>query len=125
MIERPRIPELTVPAGAIPHPKGRARCISKAHGARRRSMTAQLLPSKVRLPGPAVVEEFGSTTVVFPGQELLVDPHGILVIGADRNRSRRCCDEPTHDHLLAQAPARLRKRNPQSIRSCCRSSKVP
>jgi N-methylhydantoinase A len=26
------------------------------------------------------VEEFGSTTVVFPEQELLVDPHGILII---------------------------------------------
>jgi N-methylhydantoinase A len=36
-----------------------------------------------RLPGPAVVEEFGSTTVVFPQQELAVDPHGILVIRGD------------------------------------------
>jgi len=27
-----------------------------------------------------VVEEFGSTTVVFPGQYVEVDPHGILVI---------------------------------------------
>ncbi len=33
-----------------------------------------------RLDGPAVVEEFGSTTVVFPGQHLDVDPHGILII---------------------------------------------
>jgi N-methylhydantoinase A len=40
------------------------------------------LPSGHRLPGPAVVEEFGSTTVVFPGQVLTVDPHGILVIHA-------------------------------------------
>jgi N-methylhydantoinase A len=29
-----------------------------------------------------VVEEFGSTTVVFPGQHLRVDPHGILIIHA-------------------------------------------
>jgi N-methylhydantoinase A len=28
------------------------------------------------------VEEFGSTTVVFPGQHLEVDPHGILIIRA-------------------------------------------
>ncbi len=28
----------------------------------------------------AVVEEFGSTTVVFPGQQLEVDPHGILIV---------------------------------------------
>jgi N-methylhydantoinase A len=27
-----------------------------------------------------VIEEFGSTTVVFPGQDVEVDPHGILVI---------------------------------------------
>jgi N-methylhydantoinase A len=32
------------------------------------------------LDGPAVVEEFGSTTVVFPGQSLDVDTHGILTI---------------------------------------------
>ena len=30
--------------------------------------------------GPLVVEEFGSTTVVFPGQSVEADPHGILVV---------------------------------------------
>jgi N-methylhydantoinase A len=30
--------------------------------------------------GPAIVEEFGSTTVILPGQHLTVDPHGILII---------------------------------------------
>ena len=30
--------------------------------------------------GPAIIEEFGSTTVVFPGQRVEVDPHGILII---------------------------------------------
>src|SRR5579862_4129724 len=38
------------------------------------------LPAGFRLDGPAVVEEFGSTTVVFPGQSLHVDPHGILIV---------------------------------------------
>lgn len=38
------------------------------------------LPPGFTLEGPAVVEEFGSTTVVFPGQMLAVDPHGILII---------------------------------------------
>jgi N-methylhydantoinase A len=33
-----------------------------------------------RLDGPLVVEEFGSTTVVFPGQALTVDPHGIMLV---------------------------------------------
>jgi N-methylhydantoinase A len=38
------------------------------------------LPAGARVDGPAVIEEFGSTTVVFPGQVVEVDPHGILVI---------------------------------------------
>src|SRR6202048_4681061 len=38
------------------------------------------LPPGLRLQGPAVVEEVGSTTVIFPQQELAVDPHGILII---------------------------------------------
>jgi N-methylhydantoinase A len=40
------------------------------------------LPPNYKLAGPAVVEEFGSTTVVFPGQQLTVDPHGILIVHA-------------------------------------------
>ena len=32
--------------------------------------------------GPAIVEEFGSTAAVFPGQRCEVDPHGILIIRA-------------------------------------------
>jgi N-methylhydantoinase A len=40
------------------------------------------LPAGFTLTGPAIVEEFGSTSVVFPGQELTVDPHGILLIRA-------------------------------------------
>ena len=39
-----------------------------------------LLPQGKPVDGPAVIEEFGSTTVVFPGQMVEVDPHGILVI---------------------------------------------
>jgi N-methylhydantoinase A len=38
------------------------------------------LPSGSHVNGPAIVEEFGSTTAVFPGQTVEVDPHGILVI---------------------------------------------
>src|SRR5262249_23143911 len=33
-----------------------------------------------RIIGPAVIEEFGSTTVVFPAQHLDVDAHGVLVV---------------------------------------------
>ncbi len=87
IIERPRIPELKFPAGVIPQPKGTRPVYFQGTWRETPIHDRQLLPSKVRLPGPVVVEEFGSTTVVFPGQELFVDPHGILVIGADRNRS--------------------------------------
>jgi N-methylhydantoinase A len=38
------------------------------------------LGAGLMLEGPAIVEEFGSTTVVFPGQKLEVDPHGILIV---------------------------------------------
>jgi len=38
------------------------------------------LPSGIRIDGPAVIEEFGSTTVVFPDQWLEVDPRGILIV---------------------------------------------
>ena len=35
------------------------------------------LPPGTQIAGPAIVEEFGSTSVVFPGQALHVDDHGI------------------------------------------------
>jgi N-methylhydantoinase A len=38
------------------------------------------LSAACRVRGPAVIEEFGSTTVVFPGQTLSVDQHGVLII---------------------------------------------
>lgn len=44
------------------------------------------LPAGTRIEGPAVVEEFGSTTVIFPGQYATIDDHGIIVV-------RRSTDE--------------------------------
>ncbi len=38
------------------------------------------LPAGTRIQGPAVVEEFGSTTVIFPGQFATIDDHGIIVV---------------------------------------------
>jgi N-methylhydantoinase A len=45
-----------------------------------------VLPPDCRLDGPAVIEEFGSTTVVFPGQYVEVDAHGILIVRAGAKR---------------------------------------
>lgn len=39
-----------------------------------------LLPAESQLTGPAIIEESGSTTVVFPGQRLIVDEYGNLHI---------------------------------------------
>ena len=38
------------------------------------------LPAGARLPGPAIVEEDGSTTVIPPGARGTVDPAGNLVL---------------------------------------------
>jgi N-methylhydantoinase A len=46
------------------------------------------LPPGFTLDGPAVIEEFGSTTVVFPGQRLEVDPHGVMVVSAAKGGLR-------------------------------------
>ncbi len=40
------------------------------------------LPAGFSREGPAIIEEFGSTTVMMPGQHLTVDPHGILIVKA-------------------------------------------
>jgi N-methylhydantoinase A len=80
LIERPQMPKLERHGGAVPARKS----VRPVYfdGALRDTPIydrASLEPH-LRLQGPAVVEEFGSTTVIFPQQELAVDPHGILVI---------------------------------------------
>ncbi len=70
------------------------------------------LPPGLRLDGPAVVEEFGSTTVVFPGQHLDVDPHGILIVRsrqAANDRSHGAADAQPHHPPPHPSPARGRE----------------
>src|SRR5580700_10431192 len=79
MIERPAIPKLSVATGAQP------RCGNRPvyFGGSFRDTPIydrSTLPAGFRLDGPAVVEEFGSTTVVFPGQWLDVEERGILIV---------------------------------------------
>jgi len=82
MIDRPSIPELDK-SGAAPEPTSRQVYFDGQFRATPVFARASL-SAGFALKGPAIVEEFGSTTVVFPGQELSVDPHGILIIRADR-----------------------------------------
>ncbi len=79
LIERPSIPKLASAAGAPPQRTSRPVYFD---GAFRDTTVYQreTLPPRLRLEGPLVIEEFGSTTVVFPGQSMEVDPHGILII---------------------------------------------
>jgi N-methylhydantoinase A len=80
MIERPNLPMRPVTAGAKSTPKG-ARPVF-FDGAMRETPCydrAALEPG-AQVAGPAIVEEFGSTTVVFPGQTLTVDGYGIMIV---------------------------------------------
>jgi N-methylhydantoinase A len=80
LIERPQIPRLAPRDAATPARKG-TRLVYFGDGFVETPIYDRAsLPPGHRLAGPAVVEEFGSTTVVFPGQTVTVDPHGILVI---------------------------------------------
>jgi N-methylhydantoinase A len=81
LIERPSMPKLATPRAAAAVKSTRAVYFGGTfHDTP--VYDRATLPPGFRLAGPAVVEEFGSTTVVFPGQHLDVDAHGILVVRA-------------------------------------------
>ncbi|HXW26771.1 MAG TPA: hydantoinase/oxoprolinase family protein [Xanthobacteraceae bacterium] len=78
-IDRPTIPALGGASGAAP--AWTLRPVYFGDGFRDTPIYQRGgLPAGFRLDGPAVIEEFGSTTVVFPGQRLEVDAHGILIV---------------------------------------------
>ncbi len=79
VIERPRIPELELP-NARPVAKGTRPVYFAGVFFDTPVYDRSVLPKGFVLDGPVVVEEFGSTSVVFPGQRLGVDPHGILIV---------------------------------------------
>jgi N-methylhydantoinase A len=79
LIDRPRIPRLEADAGAEPQRTSRPVYFNGAFRDTPVYQRGSLAPG-LRLEGPLVVEEFGSTSVVFPGQSLEVDPHGILIV---------------------------------------------
>jgi N-methylhydantoinase A len=80
LIDRPRIPEIKK---AETPPKPESRAVYFEGKFRDTPVFARaVLGAGFQFEGPAIVEEFGSTTVVFPGQHLTVDPHGVLIIKA-------------------------------------------
>src|SRR5262249_37966770 len=62
--------------------------------------------------GPAVVEEFGSTTVVFPAQHLEVDPHGILIVRSAQAKIGRRSMNPMSAMAKLSEPAAARDVDP-------------
>ena len=80
LIERPKMPRLERQAGASPARKSIRPVYFDGAWRDTPIYDRAWLGPHHRLQGPAVVEEFGSTTVIFPQQELAVDAHGILVI---------------------------------------------
>jgi N-methylhydantoinase A len=80
MIERPSLPKLAAKPGIKAEPKGRRPVYFDAGMRDTEIFDRATLPPGAQIVGPAIVEEFGSTSVVFPGQVLTVDDHGIMVI---------------------------------------------
>jgi N-methylhydantoinase A len=84
IIDRPAIPKVATATGAKPQRRMRPAYFG---GAFRDTpiYDRSTLPAGFHLDGPAVVEEFGSTTVIFPGQSLTVDERGILIVQPAQN----------------------------------------
>jgi N-methylhydantoinase A len=80
VIERPRIPKLEARSGATPARKATRPVFFDGAFRDTPIYDRAVLPPDFRLEGPAIIEEFGSTTVVFPGQTVDVDAHGVLVV---------------------------------------------
>jgi N-methylhydantoinase A len=80
VIERPTLPKLDARPGVTPTRKGARKVFFDGQWVDTPVYDRATLPAGFRLDGPAVVEEFGSTTVVWPGQWLEVDPHGIMLV---------------------------------------------
>jgi N-methylhydantoinase A len=80
LIERPELPKLAARGGATPARKSVRPVYFDGAFRDTPVYDRAVLPPGFRLDGPAVVEEFGSTTVVFPLQVLEVDLHGILIV---------------------------------------------
>jgi N-methylhydantoinase A len=81
-VSRPSLPRIARGGpGAHAAARGRRRAYFKGLGHRACGVYARdALRAGNTLEGPAIIEDFGSTTLVLPGQRVRVDPYGVLVI---------------------------------------------
>jgi len=90
-VPRPSLPRI---ARGGPSPRAASRGARRAYFKGRGRVACGIyardaLRAGNRIDGPAIIEDFGSTTLVLPGQHVRVDPFGILVITrSDRPRRR-------------------------------------
>jgi N-methylhydantoinase A len=80
VIERPALPKLEPKPGVTPAHKAMRKVYFDGAWIETPIYDRAVLPAGHSLEGPCVVEEFGSTTVVWPGQWLEVDAHGIMLV---------------------------------------------
>jgi N-methylhydantoinase A len=79
LIDRPQLPQLAA-TGAAAAAQSRRKVYFGGAFVDTPIYARSALPAGARIDGPAVIEEFGSTTVAFPRQTLTVDPHGIMIV---------------------------------------------
>jgi N-methylhydantoinase A len=89
-IERPSLPALNTGTDNVEAARKTTRQVYFDGGYRDTPVYDRTrLPAGTRIEGPSVVEEFGSTTVIFPGQHATVDAHGIIVVRRTRDEIER------------------------------------
>ncbi|MGA9949126.1 MAG: hypothetical protein WBQ24_12800, partial [Xanthobacteraceae bacterium] len=83
-------PKLTFPkrrGGKRPPPRRRAVYLSNTTKPVSCAIYArETLPPGARIPGPALIEEHGTTTVLYAGDQCRVAPSGELIIAVGGNR---------------------------------------
>jgi N-methylhydantoinase A len=79
LIDRPQLPKLAA-TGAAAAAQSRRKVYFGGAFVDTPIYARSALPAGTHIDGPAVIEEFGSTTVAFPSQTLTVDPHGIMIV---------------------------------------------
>jgi N-methylhydantoinase A len=80
LIEKPPVPAAEEAAGPPPEPSSEREVAFEGGFLRCAIFRREVLGAGAELSGPAIVEEYGSTTVIRPGQQARVDRFGNLIL---------------------------------------------